>query len=93
MGDNVASLACAVSFKGKGALCQISREIAWRKVRRAWRYIVAHVPSEENTTADALSRTAAPTATTEQRSFPAAALKGATRVEPAHLDMWWHPRA
>jgi len=93
LGDNVASLSCAVSFKGKGALCQISREIAWRKVRRQWRYIVAHVPSEQNQTADALSRTAAPRATTEERSFPAAALKGATRVEPARLDSWWHPRA
>ena len=88
LGDNVSSLACAVSFRGRGSLTRISREIAWRKVRRAWRFKVAHVPSERNETADSLSRTAAPTSS-EHKAFPAAALRGATRRDTPPVSDWW----
>ena len=88
LGDNVSSLSCAVSLKGKGPLSKISREIAWRTVRRHWRYSVAHVPSESNEVADALSRLAAPSGS-EQRSFPTRALRGARRYHVPHLQTWW----
>ena len=88
MGDNISSLACATSLKGKGALSQISREIAWRKVRHRWRFSVAHVPSEQNTLADALSRTSSPDSA-EHRSFPHAELKGARRMSLPSCDQWW----
>ena len=88
MGDNISSLSCAIGLKGKGALSQISREISWRKVRHRWRFSVAHVPSEQNVLADALSRTSSPD-TSERRSFPQSALSGATRKTLPPCDEWW----
>ena len=60
LGDNTAALSNSLSFKGRGGMARISKEIAWRKVRFAWRFAVGHLPSEANTLADALSRTSAP---------------------------------
>ena len=74
LGDNLASLTLSLSFKGKAGLAKISRELSWRKVRGAWRYAAAHMPSEHNGIADALSRTAA-TNSSERQSFPTAALR------------------
>ncbi|CAK0887156.1 unnamed protein product, partial [Prorocentrum cordatum] len=59
-GDNVAALEGALDFRGKGLLNHITREIAWRRARRRWEYVVSHLPAEHNETADALSRPAAP---------------------------------
>jgi len=88
LGDNVASLGFAVNFKGRKSHSQISREIAWRRVRRSWRYAVAHVPSEQNSPADALSRTCAPTGS-EHQSFPEEALRAAAWRRVPDLDHWW----
>jgi len=87
LGDNVSALACAISFKGKGPLSKVSRELACRKVRHGWRYSVAHVPSELNVLADALSRLHAPVSS-EQRAFPQQLLSTA-RVSPPPSEDWW----
>jgi len=79
-GDNTAALANAISFRGRGGLHRISLEISWRKVRYAWRYQVAHLPSEGNTIADALSRTSAPEGS-ERNPFPHQELMGAAKQE------------
>jgi len=89
LGDNVASLGFAVNLKGRKSHSQISREIAWRRVRRSWRYAVAHVPSEQNHLADALSRTCAP-AGSDHQCFPTEALSAATRQRVPDLSDWWH---
>ena len=60
LGDNIAALQLALSLKGKGALNTISREIAWRRCRHGWHYSVGHLAAEDNSLADALSRTSAP---------------------------------
>jgi len=87
LGDNTGALANSLSFKGKGAQAQISRELAWRKVRHGWRFAVGHLPSEGNVLADCLSRTGAPDGS-ERREFPAALLS-ATRRAPPELDEWF----
>ena len=60
LGDNVASLTLSLNLKGDKSLNLISREIAWRRARQGWRYRVAHIPSEQNEVADALSRLGQP---------------------------------
>jgi len=87
LGDNTGALANSLSFKGKGAQAQISRELAWRKVRHGWRFAVGHLPSEGNVLADCLSRTGAPDGS-ERREFPAALLSAARRAPP-ELDEWF----
>ena len=87
LGDNISALANSLSLKGKGAQAQISRELAWRKVRHAWRYAVGHLPSEGKLLADGLSRTGAPDGS-EQREFPAALLS-ATRRAPPDTSEWF----
>jgi len=84
--NNTSALANSLCLKGKGALAQISRELAWRKVRQAWNFAVGHLPSEGNILADSLSRTGAP-AGSEQRSFPAELLQ-ARRRDPPATDEW-----
>ena len=59
-GDNVPALEGALNLKGKSLLNHVTRELAWRRARRRWSYVVAHLPAEHNITADALSRLAAP---------------------------------
>ena len=60
LGDNTAALQNALDLKGKGLMLAVARELAWRKARHRWAFIVAHLPGEHNRTADALSRLAAP---------------------------------
>ena len=59
-GDNIGALTGALNLVGRGAMLKVAQEIAWRKVRQEWHYRVAHVPTERNTIADALSRLMAP---------------------------------
>ena len=70
LGDNLAALNGAISLKGKSELNRITRELAWRKVRRGWRYACGHLPSEHNEIADSLSRLMAPEG--NRKTFPAA---------------------
>ena len=59
LGDNLAALEAALHLKGRNALSKIGRELAWRRARAGWRYVVGHPPAERNLIADALSRLAA----------------------------------
>ena len=84
-GDNTAALSGALSLKGKGPLLAVAREIAWRQARRKWKFETAHLPSEHNQVADALSRTADP----KGKAWPSLALAGARAVTPMKLrDLW-----
>ena len=60
LGDNIASLELALSGKASGAMAALARELFWRKAREQLYYGVAHLASEANTEADALSRFAQP---------------------------------
>ena len=86
LGDNIGALADALSLKGRGGLAKIGRELSWRKVRYAWRFAVAHLPSEANGLADSLSRTAAPGGS-EWKPFPTE-LKGLPRKDPPLNNLW-----
>ena len=59
-GDNTASLGMALRGKARGAEGALARELFILKARHCWRYAVAHLPSESNVLADALSRVAQP---------------------------------
>jgi len=87
-GDNTGALSNALSLKGKRGMTRVSCELSWRKVRFGWRFSVAHLPSEENGTADALSRLAAPEGS-DRKALPAA-VRDARRVQPPSRDTWWH---
>ena len=56
LGDNTAALQSLLNLKGKGAMMAIAREVAWRRARERWAFVVGHLPSEHNVVADALSR-------------------------------------
>ena len=59
-GDNTGSLQNALALRGRGPLLAVAREITWRRARLKWSFSVAHLPSEHNTVADALSRRGGP---------------------------------
>ena len=50
-GDNIAALADALQWRGRGYLNAVARELAWRNVR----FVLTHLPSEQSGL-DALSR-------------------------------------
>ena len=79
LGDNLSSLTRAIELQGRGKLTAITREISWRRVRLGWRYAVAHLPTEVNATADALSRLSAPEGS-DIKPFPSD-LKGARQID------------
>ena len=60
LGDNTSSLTSILQVKGRRSMARVARELAWRKARWGWRYVVGHLPTEVNTMADALSRLADP---------------------------------
>jgi hypothetical protein len=80
LGDNVAALQCAVTLKGHRSMLNISKEIAWRRLRAGWFYAVGHLAAEDNVLSDALSRTSAP-AGSDQKDFPEE-LRGVPRRAP-----------
>ena len=85
LGDNVGALSAALSLKGRGALLAVARELSWRQARRKWSFEVAHLPSEHNNVADALSRVADPTG----KAWPGWALGVATaRKCPRISEIW-----
>ena len=74
----------ALDLKGKGPILAVSRELAWRKERRGWAFRFAHLPTERNNVADALSRLSE-----NPVAFPEIALSGAWRRDaPDVKDMW-----
>ena len=88
LGDNTGSLNNALSFKGRGILVAVARELAWRQARKGWQFSVGHLPSEYNTVADALSRWADP----KGHVWPALALAGAEPVSAPRLSSLWKAR-
>ena len=84
-GDNVASLQMALRGKAKGAEGALARELFVLKARFNWRFAVAHLPSENNVLADALSRIAQP----GRPSSPPAEVLGAAEVPVPHLASIW----
>ena len=85
LGDNTGALNNALSFRGRGPLEALSRELSWRQARRGWLFDVGHLPSEYNVVADALSRITDPKGT----GWPSEALAAAAEVSPPRLrDLW-----
>ena len=60
LGDNTASLQETLDLKGKGAHTQLSQALAVLRCSRTLHLSVAHLPTESNLLADALSRQAEP---------------------------------
>ena len=85
VGDNVGALSSALTLKGAGPMMAISRELAWRRARRQWKYVVGHIASESNTIPDALSRQYDPRPAT----FPSAALAQAVRGACPDIATLW----
>ena len=84
LGDNTAALQNAIDMKGRRSMLAVARELAWRRAKFDWKFVVAHLPSEHNITADALSRLDAP----ERASMPRS-LSEATRVPaPCVRSVW-----
>ena len=82
--DNCSAMQSAISLKGKGASLQVAREMAWRSAQQQWQYAVAHLPKEQNQSADALSRLSAP----QPPALPDE-LSEAVRVqEPSVAEFW-----
>jgi len=76
LGDNTAALGDAVNLKGKGPMLAVARELAWRQGKFGWLFEAGHVASESNSVPDALSRRSE-----SRTTFPAAALRSASRIE------------
>ena len=86
LGDNLSSLEAALHLSGRGALAQIAREVAWRRAREGWRYVVGHLPTEHNVLADALSRLDAPAG--DRMQVPTELRRAAQRAVPDPQELW-----
>ena len=64
----------------------MTREVAWRKVRRGWFYACGHLPAEYNEVADALSRLSAPAG--NRKEFPDALKASLARDFPDPESLW-----
>jgi hypothetical protein len=84
LGDNDSALQNALTLSGRGPLHSVAREIAWRQAAFKWVFTVAHLPTESNTTADALSRMHAP----ESARLPTR-LKHVPQIEPPSVAQLW----
>ena len=85
LGDNLSALNGALSLKGT-RLSRITRELAWRKVRRGWRYACGHLLAERNELADAFSRLSAPAG--NAKLFPAGLADTVMRRFPDPESLW-----
>ena len=72
-------------MKGKGALTLITAELTWRRTRLQWWYGVAHLPSEANITADALSRLAEPN---DEKNIPTELMSAECLPDPDVDSIW-----
>ena len=62
----------------------LAREVAWRQAREKWLFQVAHLPNEQNTSADALSRMSMP----RPASLPDE-LRGARELAAPLVSEFW----
>ena len=86
LGDNLAALNGAISLRGRSTLANITKEMAWRKVRFGWRFAADNLPSENNLLADALSRLSAPGA--ERKEMPDELRHASARTLPDLASVW-----
>ena len=86
LGDNLASLTLALELKGDKVLGKVSREIAWRRIRLGWRYLCGHLPGEQNSTADFLSRISVPGASS--KPLPEELLQASWEKPPILESVW-----
>ena len=56
VGDNSGSLQLSLDLNSTKTERSLLRELAWRKAVHHWVFCVAHLPTENNTIADLLSR-------------------------------------
>ena len=82
VGDNLGALTNTLTFKAKGAMGAVSRELAWRREAYRWRWVAGHLPSEINSCADWLSRHLYDT------DLPAE-LRAAWEIEPPDMRTVW----
>ena len=82
--DNVGALQDALDLKGSSTLLPVARELAWRRARCGWKFVVAHLPAEANTGVDTLSRRYA----SPQCPLPPR-LESAIEVHPDDVDLIW----
>ena len=86
-GDNTAALQCALALKGKGEQLRLMQALAVIRNARSMDLEVAHLPSEANDAADALSRQYGPVADRKDWPFSdAAGIAIDTPVCPS--DLW-----
>ena len=88
LGDNVAALQEILDLKGKGLHAPVSQALSILLVARSLSLTVAHLPSEANTAADALSRQTEPG---NLKPWPFSPRQGAQvdeAVRPSTLWSW-----
>ena len=86
-GDNQGALQEALDLKGRGCQDQLAQLLAVLRYARSLDLVVAHLPTESNDEADALSRQAGPQH--ERKPWPFPLDRGVRRVAPIGLrDLW-----
>ena len=87
LGDNLGALQEALDLRGKRLHRPLAQALAVLRSRRSLDITVAHLPSESNTAADALSRLTAPGS--EAKSWPFSACGSVQAVNSMKLsDLW-----
>ena len=86
-GDNVGALQEALDMKGRGAQVELAQFLAILRGARSLHLSVAHLPSESNDAADALSRQAGPM--DERKAWPFKPELGVNQVSPINLEVLW----
>ena len=84
LGDSQSALQDAIKLSGRREMVAVSREIAWRKIRGNWQFLVGHLPAEFNLFADALSRSYAP----ETYTLPSELRAAAERTALNPMQVW-----
>ena len=86
-GDNVAALQAALALKGRGDQLKLIQALAVIRSSRTLELSVAHLPSEANEGADALSRQFGPVA--DRKPWPSDLGTSVTVVEPISATALW----
>jgi hypothetical protein len=84
LGDSQSALQDAINLSGRREMLAVSREVAWRKIRGNWQFMVGHLPAEFNLFADALSRSYAP----ETYTLPAELRAATERTALNPMQVW-----
>ena len=87
LGDNLPALEMALALKGRGEQLRLIQALAVIRSARSVDLRVAHLPSEANTAADALSRLHAPLK--DRKTWPYAATEGVATVKPLKPPALW----